>query len=195
MFTGLIEEVGNVRKKIINTEGAIFEIDCPKLSAQIGVHDSVAVNGVCLTAVELGQQSFVAQAVHTTLEKSNLGQLEAGNKVNLELALCLGQRLGGHMVQGHVGGVAKLKEVQSLGENYNLTFFMPQNLMKYIILEGSITLNGISLTVADLGMDWVRVTIIPYTWENTNLSQVKMGGDVNVEVDILAKYIEKLVVR
>ncbi|MBL7664613.1 MAG: riboflavin synthase [Bacteriovoracaceae bacterium] len=190
MFTGLIKDLGQIQKIEKNLEGQNFWIKT-KLINDIQIDDSVAVNGVCLTAVEKNADCFRAQAIHMTLEKSSLGQLTEQSVVNLELALKANERLGGHFVQGHVNTTGILTATKNVGDNYELTFEIPQDNLKYIIAEGSIAIDGISLTVARLKDQFVTVAIIPHTWANTNLSTVKLGDKVNIEVDLLAKYLER----
>lgn len=192
MFTGLVKELGTVVSSKSIAEGKKLRIRAPKLISEIGIDDSVSVNGVCQTAVAIEGDSFEVIAVHTTLEKTTLGKLESNHRVNLELAVRASDRLGGHIVQGHVNGLAKLIELKNYGENYDLNFSIAPDLRKYIVDEGSITIDGISLTVARTGKDWFGVTIIPHTWHNTVLSARKLGDAVNIEVDILAKYLENL---
>jgi riboflavin synthase len=189
MFTGLIKDLGTVLNVIDNLEGKKFEIKTSLIN-DIGIDDSVAVNGCCLTTTTLNLDSFFVQAVNLTLSKTSLGNLVVGSKVNLELAMKLSDRLGGHLVQGHVNDIAILKDISSVGENYHLWFKIPEKQMKYIILEGSICLSGISLTVADIKDDLIMVTIIPHTWQNTNLSFLNINETVNLEVDMMAKYLE-----
>lgn len=189
MFTGLIKEVGTIQEIIENEEGKIFKIQCPQLASLIKIDDSIATNGVCLTAVAVDQDSYTAQAVHTTLEKSSLGMLKVNSKTNLELAMLPTERLGGHFVQGHVNALAELIQIKNTGDNYNLTFSLPADQMKFIIDEGSIAIDGISLTVAKCHENHVTVTIIPHTWHNTNLFTKSVGDFVNIEVDMLAKYL------
>jgi riboflavin synthase len=195
MFTGLIKDIGRVVLIEENLEGKIFEIET-KLTSQIEIDDSVAVNGVCLTATAVDQNRFRMQAVHITLEKTNLGDLLLGSMVNLELALRYSDRLGGHLVSGHVNGVATVTEITHRGENYNIWYEIPQDLMKFIVKEGSIALDGISLTVADIKDNQLMVTIIPHTWNETQISNVKVGSKVNIEVDsnaiMMAKYLDTL---
>jgi riboflavin synthase len=189
MFTGLIKDVGEIVSINENAEGKIFKIKT-KLIHEIGIDDSVAVNGCCLTATEVFGDEFLVQAVHVTLQKTAIGALEKGSQVNLELAMRLSDRLGGHLVQGHVNGVGSLVEISNQGENFHLWFELDQKLLKYIILEGSIAISGISLTVANIESNKVMVTIIPHTWKNTNFSQLKTKDLVNIEVDMMAKYLE-----
>lgn len=190
MFTGLIKDLGHIFKVEENLEGRIFWIKT-SLTPEIQIDDSVAVNGVCLTAVTVQNDFFKAQAVHMTLQKTALGKLKENDLVNLELALRPQDRLGGHFVQGHVNCTGKLVEIKNIGDNYELTFQVPKEILKYIIQEGSITIDGISLTVAKLEKDFVSVAIIPHTWNKTNLSAKKIGDQVNIEVDLLAKYLER----
>jgi riboflavin synthase len=192
MFTGLIKEVGTIIKVTPNSEGSELLIDAPKLAEQIGIDDSVAVNGTCLTATKIAGSVFTTQAVHVTLEKTNIGSLKVGDFVNLELALLPTDRLGGHFVQGHVNGVATFKSFTQRGDNFELTFELPDKLMKYMMDEGSIAIDGISLTCAKVEGNLVTVSIIPHTWANTNLFKKKVGDQVNIEADVLAKYIENL---
>jgi riboflavin synthase len=192
MFTGLIKDRGVIKSIVQNDEGRSFEIET-SLIDQIGIDDSVAVNGVCLTATHLKEKSFLMQAVHVTLEKTNLGSLVAGDTVNLELALRYSDRLGGHLVQGHVNGVAEVIEISHKGENYHVWYKLPKTLMKYVLKEGSIALDGISLTIADVREDALMVTIIPHTWKETQAQFLKLGSTVNVEVDQMAQMISKYV--
>lgn len=192
MFTGLVKDRGVIKSIVQNDEGRSFEIET-SLIDQIGIDDSVAVNGVCLTATQLKEKSFLMQAVHITLEKTNLGGLVAGDEVNLELALRYSDRLGGHLVQGHVNGVALVIEITHKGENYHVWYKLPKPLMKYVLKEGSIALDGISLTIADVREDALMVTIIPHTWNETQAQFLKLGSTVNVEVDQMAQMISKYV--
>ncbi|MDD4973953.1 MAG: riboflavin synthase [Bacteriovorax sp.] len=195
MFTGLIKDKGKVVLIEDNLEGKIFEIET-ELTPHIAIDDSIAVNGVCLTATKVSDNKFRMQAVHVTLQKTNLGYLQLGSLVNLELALKYSERLGGHLVQGHVNAVGTVVEISNRGENFNIWCEIPQDLMKYIINEGSIAIDGISLTVADIKENWVMVTIIPHTWEQTQVHLLKIGTKVNIEVDsnavMMAKYLDSL---
>lgn len=192
MFTGLIKEIGKIKSIVPNREGAKIEIESSKLISEIAIDDSVAVNGVCQTAVAVSNKTFAVQAVHTTLEKTSFGKLKVGEEVNLELALRLSDRLGGHLVQGHVNATAPLAAIKATGENFLLTVTLPDALLRYVIAEGSITLDGISLTVAKLEDHAVTVSIIPHTYHSTILKNKKVGDHLNIEVDVLAKYIERL---
>jgi riboflavin synthase len=194
MFTGLIKDIGKIIEIQENGSGKTFLIQTPKLISEIKIDDSVAVNGVCLTATAVQADAFLVQAVHITLEKTNLGNLSIGSSVNLELALRAMDRLGGHLVQGHVGAIALISNIVQKADNYEISFTTPTpEIFKYIILEGSITIDGISLTVAKLQIPEFTVSIIPHTWTNTILHQKKIGDSVNIEVDMMAKYLENFV--
>ena len=190
MFTGLIKEIGTIKSVTPNSEGKEFIIEAPKLIHEINIDDSVATNGVCLTATDIQSKAFKVQAVHVTLEKTNIGKLKTGDKVNLELALRPMDRLGGHFVQGHVNGTGNLKSIVQKGKNYELTFTTRPELFKYMIPEGSIALDGISLTLARLTNSEFTVSIIPHTYVSTILHTKKIGDSVNIEVDMMAKYLE-----
>lgn len=190
MFTGLVKAIGKIEKITSNASGKVFTIQAPQLVEHIGIDDSVATNGTCLTATEVTDTSFKVQAVHVTLEKTNLGDLGVGSSVNLELALRAQDRLGGHFVQGHVNGIGQLKSVIQKGDNWEMSFSIPSELRKYLILEGSICLDGISLTIAELAETQFMVSIIPHTYENTTLREKKIGDSINIEVDMMAKYLE-----
>jgi riboflavin synthase len=190
MFTGLIKDIGTVKSITKNSEGSEFVIETKKLASEIKIDDSVATNGVCLTATEIKGNLFKVQAVHVTLEKTSIGDLRVGSKVNLELALRPIDRLGGHIVQGHVNGVGKIQKITPRGKNYEIQLGAPRNLFKYIIKEGSITLDGISLTIADLTSESLTVSIIPHTFDNTVLHLKNIGDSINIEVDMMAKYLE-----
>ncbi len=194
MFTGLIQEVGSITKVQSNKEGKVFTIHCPKLFSEIKVNDSVAVNGTCLTATELKDHSFKAQAVHVTLEKTSLGSLELDSNVNLELALRPIDRMGGHFVQGHVNTLAEIKEIEMIGDNWNFTFEIHKKYSKYIVREGSISIDGTSLTISDHNeqKNQFKVTIIPHTLDKTIFRNYKVKTRVNIEFDMLFKYLESL---
>jgi riboflavin synthase len=190
MFTGLIKDIGTVKSITKNAEGSEFIIETNKLASEIKIDDSVATNGVCLTATQIKANNFKVQAVHVTLEKTSVGSLKPGSKVNLELALRPIDRLGGHIVQGHVNGVGKVHKITPRGKNFEIQLSAPKDLFKYIIKEGSITLDGISLTIADLTTETLTVSIIPHTFDNTTLHLKKVGDFINIEVDMMAKYLE-----
>lgn len=195
MFTGLIEEIGKV-KKIDSISGGIrISLSASKIMDDLKIDDSVSVNGVCLTAVKIDSNNFVVEAVGETLKKTTFVELKENQIVNLERAVRLNDRLGGHLVQGHVNGVGRITNIQKLGENYFLEVEVPVHLTKYLIDEGSIAIDGISLTIAKLVDNKVGVSIIPHTWKSTNLSTRNIGAKVNIETDVIAKYIEKLLMN
>ena len=195
IFTGLIMETGRVRRISRRTDGALLVIEAKVVLDGTKIGDSISINGVDLTVIELGQDYFSSDASLETLNRSTLGGLRAGDRVNLERALAVGERLGGHMVQGHVDGTAEFLSASSEGNAYRMRFRFPPDLGRYIAMKGSITVDGISLTVAALGPDWFEVVIIPHTWRETTLPELKAGGRVNIEVDVLAKYVERLMSR
>lgn len=185
-------EVGRVRRIDRRADGAYFIIDCRKVLDGTRVGDSISINGVDLTATELGPDYFSADGSLETLRRSTLGHLAPGSRVNLERALAVGERLGGHMVQGHVDGTVETVRAVPEGNAYRMRFRFGDDLGRYIALKGSVALDGISLTVAALGRDWFEVAVIPHTWRETTLAQLKGGDRVNIEVDVLAKYVERL---
>jgi riboflavin synthase len=195
IFTGLIIEVGRVRRVDRRADGAYLIIEAARVLEGTRIGDSISINGVDLTVIEMGPDFFSADASLETLKRSTLGDFHAGSGVNLERALAVGERLGGHMVQGHVDGTGELMSVAPEGNAYRMRFRFPRELGRYIAMKGSITVDGISLTVAGLGADWFEVVIIPHTWRETILSDLKNGDRVNLEVDVLAKYVERLMVR
>lgn len=191
MFTGLIQDVGTVESVDAGADGARLRI-ATSLAGEIALGDSVAVNGICLTATGQGAAGFATEAMNQTLEVTALAGVEVGNRVNLELAMRASDRLGGHIVQGHVDGVATVASVEEDGFARRLRVFLAPGLLRYVIEKGSITLSGVSLTVAALGEDWAEVSLIPETLERTNLGGAAVGDKVNVECDIVAKYVERI---
>ena len=194
MFTGLIAELGRITAVEKGESSAVFTIAAPALISQIALGDSVAVNGVCLTATSIAADSFTADVMVQTLAVTSLSQLSVGSPVNLELAALLNTRMGGHMVQGHVDGVATVVGLTP-GEKWaEFEITVPEKLAKYIVNQGSICLDGVSLTVGEINdsNNVVTVWLIPETLERTNLSTKKSGDLINVEVDVLAKYVERL---
>jgi riboflavin synthase len=165
------------------------------LAGEIAEGDSVAVNGVCLTATQVAGDGFRAEVMHETLRRSSLAEVAAGAPVNLELALRAADRLGGHIVQGHVDGLGAVRDVREDGFARVLTISAPAELLRYVVEKGSIAVNGVSLTVVDVGADWFSVSLIPETLERTTLGNAAAGAPVNLEVDVVAKYVEKLVAR
>jgi riboflavin synthase len=192
VFTGLVEDLGTVESVDRGADGARLRI-ATKLGAEIDVGDSIAVNGVCLTATAADPGGFETAAMNQTLQVTVLDALEPGARVNLELAMRPTDRLGGHIVQGHVDGIGAVTDVADDGFARRVRVELPQDLIRYVIDKGSITLNGVSLTVASLGDSWAEVSLIPETLERTNLGETAPGSKVNVESDIVAKYVERLV--
>ena len=195
IFTGLISEVGRVRSIQRRADGALLIIEAKTVLEGTRIGDSISINGVDLTVIELREDFFSADASLETLKRSTLGEFGAGTRVNLERALAVGERLGGHMVQGHVDGTGELLSVTAEGNAYRMRFRFPPELGRYIAMKGSITVDGISLTVAGLGVDWFEVVIIPHTWRETILRDLKSSSRVNLEVDVLAKYVERLMLH
>jgi riboflavin synthase len=193
MFTGLIQSIGRVESITINDSGRAFSFFAPEIVSQIKIDDSIAINGVCLTATAITSTGFKAQAVHITLEKTNLGLLNVDEKVNVELSMRYSDRVGGHLVQGHVNDVAILNSVKKLGDNYELWFQAPSELSRFLLKEGSVALDGISLTIADVKKDQFLVTIIPHTWEKTQIHSKMIGDKINIEVDMQARMIANYV--
>jgi len=192
VFTGLIQDVGTVERLDSGSDGARLRITT-SLGAEIGHGDSVAVDGVCLTATVADDSGFETEAMNQTLAVTALGGVEAGARVNLELAMRASDRLGGHIVQGHVDGVGTILEVREDGFARRLRVALAEELLRYAIDKGSIALNGVSLTVAELGDGWVEVSLIPETLERTTLGGLEPGARLNVECDMVAKYVERLV--
>ena len=194
MFTGIIEELGTVASFESHATGAKLTIRCAVVLSDLIDGGSIAVNGVCLTAVAITRDSFSADLAPETLSRSNLGDLAAGSRVNLERPVTPVTRLSGHIVQGHVDATGELVGLDSLGEgNWWLRVKLPSALDRYLVEKGSIALDGISLTIAKLEPGpVVHVTIIPHTYTHTTLGSANVGGRINVEVDVLAKHVEKL---
>jgi len=191
VFTGLIGDLGSVTALEQNGAGAVLRVRS-RLAAELSEGDSIAVNGVCLTATEVGDGSFAAEAMIETLERSSLGGLGAGALVNLELPLRAGDRLGGHVVQGHVDGTGTVKTIRGEGFSRVLEIEPEGRLERYLVEKGSVALDGVSLTVSGLGEHSFTVSLIPETLERTNLGKIREGSLVNIEVDILAKHVERL---
>lgn len=192
MFTGLIQDIGAVEAVDAGDDGATLRI-ATRLAAEIAPGDSVAVDGVCLTASETGAGGFAAEAMNQTLRLTSLGGLEAGAPVNLELAVKPSERLGGHILQGHVDGVGEVASVEEDGFARRLRVRLGPDLLRYAVERGSIGLGGVSLTVSGLGEDWLEVSLIPETLERTTLGRAAEGTKLNVEADVVAKYVERLV--
>jgi riboflavin synthase len=192
MFTGIIEELGTVRDVEERGENARMIISARVVTEGTNQGDSISVNGVCLTALDLWPDSFAADVSKETLQRSTLGALKAGTRVNLERAVTPATRLGGHMVQGHVDARGEFMSVADHGESWTIRFRFPKEISRYLVFKGSVAVEGISLTIATLAQDYFEVAIIPKTWEVTNLSHLKPGDGVNLEVDVIGKYVERL---
>ncbi len=192
MFTGIVEELGEVTGVEEQTDAARLTIRGPQVVAEARHGDSIAVNGVCLTVVETDGTSFTADVMAETLARSSLGALRVGSRVNLERPVTLADRLGGHLVQGHVDGTGEVL-ARTPAEHWELVrVSLPDGLARYVVEKGSITVDGVSLTVVEVGADWFTVSLIPTTLELTTLGRKGPGDPVNLEVDIVAKYVEKL---
>jgi len=197
MFTGLIQAVGHVSAIDRQESSAKLEITSPEISSQIAQGDSVSVNGTCLTVVAFAKESFVVDVMVQTLNLTSTGSLAVGSPVNLELATRTHDRLGGHIVQGHVDGVANVAGFSADKEWTRMDISVPAHLMKYVVAQGSICIEGVSLTVGELNdsLNQISVWLIPETLAKTNLSSKKNSDPLNVEVDVLAKYVERLIAR
>ena len=192
MFTGIIEELGTIQSTKAARDGARVIVYAPTILSDAKIGDSIAVNGVCLTVVEKTAHTFAADISAETLRRTSLKQLQANSKINLERPMTPSARFGGHIVQGHVDGMGEFLAAKAEGEGWNVRIGFPAGLGKYIVEKGSITVDGISLTVAALGDDWFEIAVIPHSWKVTNLSSLKRGQAVNLEVDIIAKYVERM---
>jgi riboflavin synthase len=192
LFTGIIEELGKVRSVQRRGENARIVIDAELVVEGTNHGDSIAVNGVCLTALDIDNNSFAADVSMETLARSTLGTLKPGTPVNLERSVTPSTRLGGHIVQGHVDARGRLLGVEDHGESWTVRFAYPAEIARYLVFKGSVAVEGISLTIAGLTDDYFEVAIIPKTWEVTNLSSLKVGDGVNLEVDVIGKYVERL---
>jgi riboflavin synthase len=193
MFTGIIEELGFVRSIAMRGENARIVIGASVVIRGTNHGDSISVNGVCLTALDIQSDSFAADVSRETLSRSTLGNLKTGTPVNLERAVTPVTRLGGHIVQGHVDARGTFEGVVDHGESWTVRISFPKDIGRYLVFKGSVAVEGISLTIANLAGDYFEVAIIPKTWELTNLSHLKPGDHVNLEVDVIAKYVERLV--
>ena len=196
MFTGIVEELGELVERDELTDAARLVIAGPTVTADARHGDSIAVNGVCLTVVDvLDGGRFTADVMHETLRRSSLGALQAGSRVNLERAAAIGGRLGGHIVQGHVDGTGQVLS-RTPGQHWEVVrIALPAELARYVVEKGSITVDGISLTVSAVGADYFEVSLIPTTLELTTLGRAAVGTPVNLEVDVIAKYVERLLNR
>jgi riboflavin synthase len=194
MFTGLIADIGSVERVEAVAEGSRLRVRT-KLAAELAAGDSIAVNGACVTAASVDEGAFEADVMNQTLQRTSLGPLEAGAAVNLELALRAGDRLGGHLVQGHVDGTGRVVSVADDGFARRLDIEVPAGLRRYIVERGSVTVDGVSLTVAVLTDNGFEVSLVPETLERTTLGEAAIDRIVNLEVDVLARYVESLMSR
>jgi riboflavin synthase len=194
VFTGLVQDLGTVTAVDATAAGVTLGVRT-RLAGEIAEGDSVAVNGVCLTATAIADGQFSAEVMHETLRRSSLAEAAQGSALNLELALRASDRLGGHIVQGHVDGLGSVRDVRADGFARVVTVAAPAELLRYVVEKGSIAINGVSLTVVAVGEDWFSVSLIPETLERTTLGNAAPGAPVNLEVDVVAKYVEKLVAR
>jgi riboflavin synthase len=194
LFTGLVQDLGRVSVVDASADGVTLGVRT-RLAGEIAEGDSVAVNGVCLTATAIADGEFRAEVMHETLRRSSLAEASAGSDVNLELSLRASDRLGGHIVQGHVDGLGAVRDVREDGFARVVAITAPAELLRYVVEKGSIAVCGVSLTVVEVGDDWFSVSLIPETLERTTLGNAAPGAPVNLEVDVVAKYVEKLVAR
>lgn len=192
MFTGIVEEIGTVTNISKGARECVYTISASKILEDVHVGDSIAVNGVCLTVTRFDSGSFCADVMNESLRRSNLGDLRKGSKVNLERAMAANGRFGGHIVSGHIDGTGVLISYEREANAVWLTVGADESLMKYIIMKGSVALDGVSLTVARLHKDAFAVSLIPHTGEETTLLGKKTGDRINIECDIVGKYVEKL---
>ncbi len=192
MFTGLVEETGKLEKKFKTGEGFQFTFSALKIFDDLDIGSSISVNGCCLTVVKKEDKTFSVDAIEETLKKTNLGMLEVGNRVNLERPLKADARLGGHFVLGHVDTTGIVKEIKELSNSHFMKITFPDKFKSYLIYVGSISIDGVSMTVAELEDNWFGVGIIPFTWQETVFSDKKVGDKVNLEFDVLGKYVERI---
>ena len=195
MFTGIVEELGEIREIHREADSITLTIRATTVLDDVHHGDSIAVNGICLTVVEFGDDFFTADLMQETLDRSSLGQVEVGSKVNLERATAVGQRLGGHIVQGHVDGTGEVIS-RTPGERWEVVrISLPEHLSKYVVEKGSIAVDGTSLTVSAVGEGFFEVSLIPTTLTDSVIGSTAVGTKVNLEVDVLAKYVEKMLER
>ena len=192
MFTGIIEELGQIAALEKHSGGARVKIAARVVTENTAEGDSIAVNGVCLTALNVRDGEFAADVSRETLNRSTLDKLAVGSVVNLERAATVSTRLGGHIVQGHVDGRGIFSSAKQDGDFWTVGIGFPKEIGQYLVYKGSISVEGISLTIANLADDYFEIAVIPKTWELTNLSSLKMGDAVNLEADVIAKYVERI---
>jgi riboflavin synthase len=192
MFTGLVEETGRLKNKTKTGEGFQFTFSAEKVFGDLKIGSSISVNGCCLTVIKKEGNAFSVDAIEETLKKTNLGMLQIEDRVNLERPLKADARLGGHFVLGHVDTTGVVKEVQELSNSHFMKITFPDKFKSYLIYVGSVSIDGVSMTVAELGDNWFGVGIIPFTWQETVFSDRKIGDKVNLEFDVLGKYVERI---
>jgi riboflavin synthase len=192
MFTGLVEEKGTLKEKIPTGDGFQFVIEANIIMKDLQIGNSVAVNGCCLTVVKIDGNTFAVDTIEETLNKTNLGVLKQGMKVNLERPLAAEARLGGHFVLGHIDTIGKVEDVKELSNSHWLTISFPEHFKQYLIYVGSVAIDGVSMTVAELKDKSFSVGIIPHTWKETIFADKKIGDTVNLEFDVLGKYVERI---
>ena len=192
MFTGIIEELGKIAALEKQSDGAKIKIAARVVTKDTSEGDSIAVNGVCLTALNVKADGFTADVSQETLDRSTLGRLQTGARINLERAVTPQTRLGGHIVQGHVDARGKFVSAVQQGDFWTVRVAFPREIGQYLVYKGSVAVEGISLTIAALGADYFEIAVIPKTWELTNLSTLKAGDEVNLEADVIAKYVERI---
>lgn len=192
MFTGIVEDVGRVSRIQRKDKESVFTFEVRKIDMdEVVLGESIAVNGACLTVTSIGKRSFTVDASHETLDKTNLGELQKGSSVNLERCLRADGKLGGHIVNGHVDGVGKVKSIKQVGDSHIFRFSVPKALAKYIVEKGSVAVSGVSLTINQVKGKDFTVNIIPYTLQETIFGEFEKGSSVNIECDIIGKYVEK----
>ncbi len=192
MFTGLVEETGILKEKMPTGDGFRFTIEANKIMDDLKIGSSVAVNGCCLTVVNIANKTFSVDTIEETLNKTNLGVLKQGNRVNLERPLTADARLGGHFVLGHIDTTGKVEAIKELSNSHWMTISFPEKFKHYLIYVGSIAIDGVSMTVAELNENSFSVGIIPHTWKETIFADKKVGDTVNLEFDVLGKYVERI---
>jgi riboflavin synthase len=192
MFTGLVEETGRLKNKTKTGEGFQFTFSAEKVFDDLKIGSSISVNGCCLTIIKKEGNAFSVDAIEETLKKTNLGVLQIEDRVNLERPLKADARLGGHFVLGHVDTTGVVKEVQELSNSHFMKITFPDKFKSYLVYVGSVSIDGVSMTVAELGDNWFGVGIIPFTWQETVFSDRKIGDKVNLEFDVLGKYVERI---
>lgn len=194
MFTGLVSEIATIRALRKTSGGLLLDIKAPRSAQSLGEHDSVCCSGACLTVLRRKGDTFTVEAVEETLKKTTLGKLKRGSPLNIELALRLGDRLGGHIVQGHIDCVGRIAGIEKRGSSWFVDVAYPSRFSKYLIPVGSVAVDGVSLTAASVSQRAFGVSIIPYTWEHTIFQYASKGMEVNLEFDLLGKYVENMMI-